>query len=115
MTISLKFGCVLLFMLGLSACSEINDSRSTDEIQTDETGIVAIVNLQFQDDGCEVLLEIEENGNKVLLMPIQIEDEFKIQGEELEIVFHASRIMQSKCQIGRPIVLESIKFVDKNR
>mgnify|MGYP007025885576 CR=1 FL=1 len=117
MTIVLKtrIGCVMLLIAGLSACTETANSSAPDEARTDMKGISAMVNTQFQDDGCEVLLEIEENGHKILLMPIQIEDEYKIHGAELEIVFHSSKIMQSKCQLGRPIVLDSIKFVDKNR
>lgn len=105
----------LFLIIGLSSCTETTNSLSKEEVRTDVEGTRAIVNTRFQNDGCDILLEIEENGQKVLLMPVHLEDSFKVNGAQLAITFHASRIMQSKCQLGRPIVLESVKFIGQNR
>lgn len=102
---------VILLIISLFACEEANNS-SAKEVQTELKGTLAVVTTRFQNEGCEVLLEIEEEGEKVLLMPIHLEDSFKVDGKQLEITFHSSRIMQSNCQLGRPVVLDLVKFVD---
>lgn len=95
-----------------SSCEEVIKEDPSSEVPVEEVGTRAIVTTEFADDGCAVLLEINEDGQKVLLMPIEIEEKFKVHGTELLIEFHFSRIMQSECQKGRPIVLEKSKLTD---
>jgi hypothetical protein len=75
-------------------------------------GVMSMVTTDFSDDGCEVLLEIMEDGKPVLLMPINLADSLKVDRKKLIIEFHSSRIVQTDCQKGRPVVIETIKFVD---
>ena len=103
--------CFGVLLFGASSCEDQAKNDSSHEISTIENGFNAIVTTRFADDGCEVLLEIEENGEKVLLLPIQLDDQYKVNGLEVIISFHSSRVMQSNCQIGRPIVIEKIQFV----
>lgn len=104
--------CFCAMLLSASSCENQVKTETKDEISDIESETRAIVTTKFLDDGCEVLLEIQENGEKVMLMPIELEDQYKIDGRELLIKFHSSRIMQSSCQIGRPIVIENVRFVD---
>lgn len=99
-------------LLSTSSCEDQVKGDTKEEISDIENGTRAIVNMKFVDDGCDVLLEVQENGEKVLLLPIELDDQFKVDGVELLITFHSSRIMQSICQIGRPIVLDKVELVD---
>ena len=104
--------CFCALLLSSSSCEDGADTSPTEEIVEQENGTRAIVITTFSDEGCDVLLEIQENNKKVLLLPIELADQFKVEGLELFITFHSSRIMQSTCQIGRPIVIDQVNFVD---
>lgn len=104
--------CVSAIVLSSASCEEITETEASKEEQVEETGTRAIITTEFVDEGCPVLLEIEENGQKELLMPIQLEEKFKVHGTEVSIEYTLSRIMQSECQKGRPIVINSIHLID---
>lgn len=103
---------ILLFVLISASCDETNKTEDTSKPEEVGAGVMAIVITDYAGEGCEVLLEITEEGKPVLLMPINLEDSFKINGKKVIIEFHSSRIMQGNCQKGRPIVIDSIKLVD---
>ena len=94
-----------------SSCTNTDNSVSKEEITLFTDGFIAKVTTDFQDDGCEVLLELEENGERALLLPIDLDEKYKVHGLEVLITYHSSRIMQSTCQNGRPIVIDSIKLI----
>lgn len=102
------FGAIVLVT---SSCEDQSTIDSNKENSAQSEGTLALVTTKFLEDGCEVLLEIQENGKKVLLLPIDLEDQYKVDGIQLLITFHASRIMQSICQIGRPIVIEKVRLI----
>lgn len=104
--------CACLVLLSSASCEDVAVSEPSNEVKVEEVGTRALVTTEYADEGCNVLLEIEEEGQKVLLMPIELEDQFKVNGTEVLIEFHSSRIMQSECQKGRPIVIETVKLVD---
>ena len=105
-------GAILPFLLLSASCGETKDVPPKETKQEELVGVPARVTTAYAQDGCDVLLEISEEGESVLLMPINLEDQFKIDGKKVQIVFHSSRIAQSTCQKGRPVVIETIKFVD---
>ena len=104
--------CFAAMLFVASSCEDQVKTETKDEISDLESETRAIVTTKFLEDGCEILLEIQENGEKAMLLPVDLEDEYKVDGIELLITFHFSRIMQSECQIGRPIVIENVRFVD---
>ncbi|MDG1333003.1 MAG: hypothetical protein P8P74_11785 [Crocinitomicaceae bacterium] len=103
--------CVCSLLLISASCEEAVSADPSKEEQLEEVGTRAIVTTDYSDEGCAVLLEIEEEGQKVLLMPIELEEKFKIHGTEVLIEYTLSRIMQGECLKGRPIVIQSIKLV----
>ena len=109
MRIALLLFCSTL--LSLSSCEDVDKEDSSKEEQVQVVGVRAVVSTEYSVDGCPVLLEIEEDGRKVLLMPVELKEKFKVHGAEVLIEYHLSRIMQSECQIGRPIVVDDINFV----
>lgn len=98
--------------LSSSSCEEIVESNTSKEEVTEEAGTQAMVTTDYVDEGCSVLLEIEEGGEKVLLMPIELEDKYRKHGTKVLIEYRLSRIMQSDCQKGRPIIIDKIKLVE---
>lgn len=103
--------CLGVLLFAAASCEDQVNENSKDEILNFENGIRAIVTTKFVDEGCEALLEIQENGEKIMLLPIEFDEMYKIHGLQLLITFHSSRIMQSTCQIGRPIVIEKIQLI----
>ncbi|MFK7786379.1 MAG: hypothetical protein AB8B56_14765 [Crocinitomicaceae bacterium] len=103
---------ITLAVLSSSSCEDTMQTNTSKEETQEASGTPAIVTTKFADEGCAVLLEMEEEGQKVLLMPIELEEKFKKDGLKVSIEFTFSRIMQSECQKGRPIVIQSIKFVE---
>ena len=99
-------------VMSCCSCKRSVKSNSRGEEVFHQRGTLAIVTTDFSDKGCPFLLEIEENAEKVLLMPIELPEEFKKDCLRVSIRFQFSRIMQSECQKGRPIILNSIKLVD---
>lgn len=106
-------GSALLFILLSASCGETKEISQPERPEELEVGVLATVTTDYAKDGCEVLLEITEDGELTLLMPIDLEEQFKVDGKKVRIVFHSSRIAQTTCQKGRPVVIESIKFVEK--
>lgn len=104
--------CFCALLVSASSCENQDETVTEEEVSEINDGIRAVVTTQFLDDGCEVLLEIQESEEKALLLPIELDERFKIDGAELLITFHSSRIMQSTCQIGRPVVLDMVKLVE---
>lgn len=106
---------VFLFMcliaLGVFGCTHPDSYNDPDDMHHKD-GVIAIVTTAYQSEGCEVLLEIEENGEKELFLPIELEDKFKKHGTKLKITFHPSRIMQSGCHKGIPISIDNIKLIE---
>lgn len=102
------FGAILFVTFSCEDQSKVDSNKGNS---SQNEGTLAIVTTKFLEDGCEVLLEIQENGKKVMLLPIDLEDQYKVDGIQLLITFHASRIMQSICQIGRPIVIEKVELI----
>lgn len=105
-------GSGLLFLMLSASCGETKEVLPEEKGGKEITGVIATVTTDYAAEGCKVLLEIEENGEMVLLWPIELEDKYKVDGKKVEIVFHSSRIAQGECQTGRPVVIETIKFVE---
>lgn len=105
-------GFGILFVLLSASCGETKAVQTEEKEKEEITGVIATVTTDYASEGCAALLEIEEDGEMVLLWPIELEDRFKVDGKKVQIVFHSSRIAQTDCQKGRPVVIETIKFVD---
>ncbi len=105
-------GSGLLFMLLSASCGETKEVQTEEKEKVEITGVIATVTTDYASEGCAVLLEIKEDEEMVLLWPIELEERYKVDGKKVQIVFHSSRIVQTDCQKGRPVVIETIKFVD---
>lgn len=105
-----QFPCIILVVLVVLSC---NHSKPTREIPREmkkqvQWGIEAVVTTDYLNDGCEVLLRIMEDSNSIYLMPINLDDSFKVDGSILRIEYHSSKIAQVLCQMGRPVVMDRV-------
>ena len=70
---------------------------------------IGTVTNQFEQQGCEWLIQFNDGVEDKYLIPIQLEHDFKKNGMKVVFSFHYSRISQGNCQMGQPAVLEEIK------
>lgn len=73
-----------------------------------EGGVKAVVTTQYVADGCAVLLEVEIDGAKQLLLPHELDEQFKQNGTVVVMKYHPSRIQQTDCLKGQPIIIDEI-------
>ena len=76
-----------------------------------EGEVLASVTTEYAEQGCAVLLEISEDGEDMLLMPLELKDEYKKHGTKLIIRYTLSRIRQDVCLTGMPAVLNEVREV----
>lgn len=111
--VMVKFWLTLFVGWAIFAACETNEmNNGSAENPTDLRGVEATVTSVYADEGCEFLLTITEEGEPTALMPLNLDNEYKIHGTKLRIEFHSSRIKQDFCQVGRPIIIDHISTVD---
>lgn len=95
--------CFLL-LLGCTA------SKPTTNIEPEleEGKYIGLVTNQFEQDGCEWLIQFNDGAEDKYLIPVYLEEDFKKNGLKVVFSFHYSRISQDNCQMGQPAVLEEI-------
>lgn len=59
-------------------------------------------------EGCEFVIEAKIDGKEMLLVPVHLRDEFKVDGKKVTFNYSMSR-RPSKCTLGTPIILGTIK------
>ncbi len=94
---------VLLVLISAS-CKEV-----TGESDLAEGEVIATVCTDFSDDGCPVLLEVSQNGEDILLMPIEWEGKYSKHGMKLAVKYTLSRIRQEECLKGMPAVIHEVR------
>ncbi|MDH4473254.1 MAG: hypothetical protein QE487_11655 [Fluviicola sp.] len=73
-----------------------------------EGGVKAVVTTAYVSDGCAVLLEVEIDGEKQLLLPHELAEQFRKNGTVVVMKYHSSRIQQTDCLKGQPIIIDEI-------
>jgi hypothetical protein len=98
-----------VFLMSAS-CKEVSDTV-VDEPITNVPGdnVNGVVTLQFAEEGCAVLIEAKVDGKKEYFIPVDLLDEFKVEGMKIVMTYHASRINQGSCLKGHPIIIDSIE------
>ncbi|MDA7803509.1 hypothetical protein N8987_02885 [Crocinitomix sp.] len=119
----MKYNLIILAFIVLSCGSrkeaqyEMESAEKTVKEQTEPTteevmdkGLLmthGIVRDRSKDEGCGFLIEVELDGEKVLLDPLSLADEFKVDGKSVKIQYRMSR-RPSQCMFANPIVIDSI-------
>ncbi|MDB4678244.1 hypothetical protein OAE93_00785 [bacterium] len=97
-----------LSFLMITGCVS-NKSSIQPETKLEEGKYVGIVTNEFVQRGCSWIITYNDGSEDKYLIPVQLEEEYKNNGQKIEFSFHLSRINQGDCQLGKPAVLESIE------
>ena len=95
--------CICSFLLSAS-CKE-----GVKETVLEDGEVAVVVTTDYAEDGCDFLLKLEIAGEEELYWPIELEDKYKEDGKKLAIKYTASRIKQTYCLRGVPIVIDEIR------
>ena len=93
---------VSLFLLS-SSCEDRAVKRAKME-----GGVKAVVTTAYVSDGCAILLEVEIDGQQQLLLPHELDEQFRKNGTVVVMKYHSSRIQQTDCLKGQPIIIDEI-------
>ena len=96
----------LCFLLQLGCTASKPTTKLKPELEEGE--YIGTVTNQFEQQGCEWLIQFNDGVEDKYLIPVQLEEEFKKNGLKVVFSFHYSRISQGDCQMGQPAVLEEI-------
>jgi len=99
-----------LFSTQLFACVHSKpqpEPQSTTVNQSD--GIEGVVTQEASPQGAYWLLRYEDAEGRHLLLPIDLADEYKVDGLKVVFKYHLSRVQQRPDQAGQPCVVEEMR------
>jgi hypothetical protein len=103
-----------LAVTSLFACKTTKEVVKTEEspMQEESATIRTLGTVHLQSQGCDVVVEVEENGVKKTFFPFGIEEKFKVEGLRLKFVYTLSRAPQPKdCKCDHVVVLSDVSAV----
>jgi len=103
-----------MFVIALFACKSTKEVIKTQELSMLEESatIKTLGTVHLQSQGCDVVIEVEENGVKKIFFPFGIEEKFKVEGLRLKFVYILSRAPQPKdCTCDHVVVLSDVSAV----
>jgi len=110
MSSPLKVLLSLLITTQLCACAH---SKSQPERQTQPAaqtdGIVGTVVQAPSPEGAYWQLRYEDAEGQHILIPVELADEFKVDGLTVVFKYHLSRMQQRPDQAGQPCVVEEMR------
>jgi len=96
---------VLFFSISCSTQKEIIENR------TFESEAVQIVKgtVYISEEGCPVFITAKIDGALVKMYPVNLEEQFKIDGLKIKFSFNLSRAMQPEnCKVDKVVSLENV-------
>ncbi|MCF8464617.1 MAG: hypothetical protein K9G41_07245 [Flavobacteriales bacterium] len=101
-------GIGALFLFLLAACNSTKPVPTLEAVLA-EGRYLGHITTEFAAEGCPFILKYMDGGEEKYLIPVQLEEQYQLNGLQLEFGFHFSRIMQGDCQKGQPAVLEMVE------
>ena len=96
------------------ACKTTKEVVKTEVLPMleESASIITLGTVHLQSQGCDVVIEVEENGVKKTFFPFGIEEKFKVEGLRLKFVYTLSRAPQPKdCKCDHVVVLSDVSAV----
>ncbi len=94
-----------LFLFPMGGCVSTKTS-GTPKVELEEGRYIGVVTSEYAKDGCAWLIRFRDGEEEKFLIPVQLSEECKKHGQEIEFGYHLSRISQGECQLGQPALLE---------
>jgi|GEM_PF-2399309 len=108
---------IIVLALGMFACGATKESTTTDlaknqtkpvETENIEGAVHGIIKDMRKTDGCDFVIVVSIDGNKTLLEPLALDEQFKVHGKSVQLVYTPSK-RASKCMGTMPIMIHKIK------
>lgn len=107
---------LLLTTIGCSSKKNITTEKATQEEITSRTeqilkeGYIEALVEDKTKEGCNFVLKNTKTDN--YLLPIKLEDRFKVDGTKVWLKYRPIRPIQNGCSFGTPITIEEIKRIE---
>lgn len=96
-----------------SACKEASGHSTDNPVVLGEDYELAVIKDMAGDDGCGFLVSIAKVNQEQLFVPVELDDEFKVDGLRVRVKYHTSRIKQEGCLQAQPIVIDDIVKIER--
>lgn len=102
----------LLIVWVLFACSLMKEKTINTAEVKDVVNNAFVSGEIMMNDGCSVVIRVEEEGAIKKYYPINLSEEFKKEGTKIHFLFHLSRAMQPEgCKVNAVIVVDEIELL----
>ena len=107
---------IIALTLGMFACGSTKEG-TTDrnktqtkpvEAEMSDTAVNGTIKDMRKTDGCDFVIAVSMNGEEVLLEPLDLDEQYKVDGKAVQLIYATSR-RPSKCMGTMPIMIEKIK------
>lgn len=105
---------VLSFGLLISCASSRNHALEEGNLSRPDfkLGFEGVITNDYRDQGCAFLFEFEDDqGVKQIVRPMELTEEFKVDGLKVQLSFRMSRAMNGLCDLAHPVIVESIEKI----
>ena len=110
----MKLLVLTLVFISLFSCKTTKEVVKTEVLPMleESASTITLGTVRLQSQGCDVVIEVEENGIKKTFFPFGIEEKFKVEGLRLKFVYTLSRAPQPKdCKCDHVVVLNDVSAV----
>jgi len=112
-----KISLIITLAIFLSSCTtkkntavtEINEPDNNISNQIKKEGYIEALVEDKQNEGCGFILKNVDT--KEYLIPVTLEDRFKINGQKVWLKYRPVRPIQT-CNLGIPIAIDEIKIIE---
>lgn len=106
--IALAFGMFACGSTKEGATDQTKNETKPVETENVEALVSGIVKDMRKTDGCDFVISVTVDGTDILLEPLALDEQFKVDGKAVQLIYMASR-RASKCMGTMPITIEKIK------
>jgi hypothetical protein len=110
----MKLLVLTLVFISLFSCKTTKEVVKTEVLPMleESASTITLGTVRLQSKGCDLIIEIEENGVKKTFFSFGIEEKFKVEGLRLKFVYTLSRAPKPKdCKCDHVVVLSDVSAV----
>jgi len=106
---TLIFSCFLILLASCHHHKMSAESMEAGPINLPSDDLMTKATVKVNSTGCVLYLEAEENGEKVSMYPVNLDDKLKIDGLVIRFTYHPSKAMQPEnCLVDKVVALDSV-------
>ena len=108
------FKTILVLCLGaLLSCATVKNDDVIPQVENDEFPFFqGVITNDYRLQGCDFLFEFtDSDGHKMLVRPLQLEEEYQRDGLNVRMRFRMSRASNGGCDLAHPVIIEEIELI----